>query len=79
MVISIATNRSISPQNYFVHIFKKAVILEKLGMNGKSDMKMTFNVCNEIKEIQDLMSHYSEELKASWGYSDAMNLRGSAQ
>ena len=31
--------------------FLKPVILEEMGMRTKSDIKMTFNVYKEIKEI----------------------------
>lgn len=47
-------------------------------MSRKSDMKITFNVYNQIQEIWDPMIHHTTELKAFWGYPDSVNLRGSA-
>lgn len=37
--------------NYLCTFLKKATILGKMGMGRKSDMEMTFNICNEIEEI----------------------------
>lgn len=40
-------------------------------MGGKSDMDMTLNIYNEIEDIQDSVSHHTEELR---GFGDILIL-----